>query len=157
MVRHREHRCPTLTGGGLHSGPRGGDALGTLSSTEPFPLTLACLEGIGSKLAFGFRCLAQYITGLTIGFVYSWDMTLVVLAMSPLVTFALWFLNKTNTEAEGLLSEAYASAGAIAKETLAGIKTVVSLNAEQKQSAAYSESCDQAKAAGIKKATGLGL
>ena len=45
----------------------------------------------------------------------------------------------------------YATAGSIAEEVLANVRTVISFNAQQHESARYHVALDEAKASGIRK------
>merc|ERR1711970_1707062 len=58
-------------------------------------------EGISSKMSTGIRFLSQGIVGVFMAFWYSWDMGLVLLGLSPIVAFSVWFLTKTTVEAAG--------------------------------------------------------
>ena len=42
-------------------------------------------EGIGDKLANFFQWFSTFVTGFLIGFVYGWKLTLVIIAVSPLL------------------------------------------------------------------------
>lgn len=49
-------------------------------------------EGIGDKIGIFFQSLAAFFTGFIIGFTRGWKLTLVILAISPVlgVSAALW-------------------------------------------------------------------
>jgi len=55
-------------------------------------------EGISSKMSTGVRFLSQGIVGFIMAFYYSWDMGLVLLGVSPIVVFSVWFMTKTTVE-----------------------------------------------------------
>ena len=45
-------------------------------------------DGIGDKVAAFFRYGAQFVGGFIVGFVYGWELTLIVTAVSPLLVIA---------------------------------------------------------------------
>ncbi|XP_074721099.1 phosphatidylcholine translocator ABCB4-like [Strix uralensis] len=109
-------------------------------------------EGIGEKIAMFFQAVATFFTGFIVGFTKGWKLTLVILALSPVLGFssALWakiisaFTNKELT--------AYARAGAVAEEVLAAIRTVVAFGGQRKEIERYQKKLEDAKRVGIKKA-----
>ncbi|XP_032847603.2 ATP-dependent translocase ABCB1-like [Tyto alba] len=109
-------------------------------------------EGIGEKIAMFFQAIATFFTGFIVGFTKGWKLTLVILALSPVLGFssALWakiistFTNKELT--------AYARAGAVAEEVLAAIRTVVAFGGQRKEIERYQKKLEDAKRIGIKKA-----
>eukprot|EP00961_Rhodomonas_salina_P117574 1582527-Rhodomonas_salina.1 len=120
-------------------------------------LTQQVEEGIGPKLSTLFRAIGQGVFGLGISFWYSWDVALVLVAVSPIVMFATWFLNKTTTEASGDMATAYAKAGGTASETISELRTVNALNAEEKQAAKFSQNLEDARLADVRKAARVGF
>ncbi|OXB67674.1 hypothetical protein ASZ78_015206 [Callipepla squamata] len=109
-------------------------------------------EGIGEKIAMFFQAVATFFTGFIVGFTKGWKLTLVILALSPVLGFssALWakiistFTNKELT--------AYAKAGAVAEEVLAAIRTVVAFGGQRKETERYQKNLEDAKRMGIQKA-----
>ncbi|XP_053569971.1 ATP-dependent translocase ABCB1 [Bombina bombina] len=109
-------------------------------------------EGIGDKIALLFQSLATFLTGFVIGFIKGWKLTLVILAISPIMALsaAIWskilsaFTNKELT--------AYAKAGAVAEEVLSAIRTVMAFGGHKKETARYEKNLIDAKNIGIKKA-----
>lgn len=49
-------------------------------------------EGIGDKIGIFFQSIATFLTGFIVGFTRGWKLTLVILAVSPVLGFsaALW-------------------------------------------------------------------
>ena len=66
------------------------------------PTTFA-QEGVSSKLGELLRNLSQGIGGVIISLVYSWDMTLLMLAASPIQIFAIWILQWATSTATTLI------------------------------------------------------
>ncbi len=51
-------------------------------------------EGIGDKLGMLLQSLTTFITGIIIGFVKGWKLTLVILAVSPLLGISAAIIGK---------------------------------------------------------------
>ncbi|XP_075443556.1 ATP-dependent translocase ABCB1 isoform X1 [Ascaphus truei] len=109
-------------------------------------------EGIGDKIAMLFQSIATFLTGFIIGFIKGWKLTLVILAISPVMglSAAIWakilsaYTNKELT--------AYAKAGAVAEEVLAAIRTVMAFGGQKKEIQRYEKNLEDAKKIGIRKA-----
>uniref|UniRef100_A0A8C3RS04 ATP binding cassette subfamily B member 4 n=1 Tax=Chelydra serpentina TaxID=8475 RepID=A0A8C3RS04_CHESE len=109
-------------------------------------------EGIGDKIGMLFQAIATFLTGFIVGFTRGWKLTLVILAVSPVLglSAALWakilsaFTDKELT--------AYAKAGAVAEEVLAAIRTVIAFGGQKKEIKRYHTNLEDAKNIGIKKA-----
>ncbi|XP_068091617.1 ATP-dependent translocase ABCB1 isoform X2 [Hyperolius riggenbachi] len=98
------------------------------------------------------QSLTTFIAGFVVGFVKGWKLTLVILAISPVMglSAALWakilsaFTNKELT--------AYAKAGSVAEEVLAAIRTVIAFGGQNKEIKRYEKNLEDAKRIGIRKA-----
>ncbi|XP_063964755.1 ATP-dependent translocase ABCB1-like [Lytechinus pictus] len=109
-------------------------------------------NGIGDKLGIMLQYTATFVAGITIGFVKSWKLTLVILAVSailivPLVGATGVIIQKMTKQA----LDAYARAGAIADEVFSSIRTVVAFGGEEKEVVRYGKNLDEAKSKTIKK------
>ncbi|XP_016047539.1 ATP-dependent translocase ABCB1 isoform X1 [Erinaceus europaeus] len=109
-------------------------------------------EGIGDKIGMLFQSLATFFTGFIVGFTCGWKLTLVILAISPVLgaSAAAWAKILSSFTDKELL--AYAKAGAVAEEVLAAIRTVIAFGGQKKELARYNENLEEAKRIGIKKA-----
>jgi len=114
-------------------------------------------EGISSKLSMGMRNIGQGVGGVIVAFIYSWDMSLVLLSVSPLVMFGAWFLTKATTDATTDMAAAYSQAGGVASETIKNLRTVSSLNAENIQAEKYNRHLVTAKTADVRKSYRVGF
>ncbi|ETN00142.1 hypothetical protein PPTG_18146 [Phytophthora nicotianae INRA-310] len=94
--------------------------------------TVRIKDGMGHKLGDAFRYTIQFFVGLIIGFTRGWDVTLVMASVMPLMAISLSWLIKTFTVMAEFAQKVYAEAGSVAEETLGSIRTVASLNGEQK-------------------------
>ncbi|XP_065254511.1 ATP-dependent translocase ABCB1-like [Emys orbicularis] len=108
-------------------------------------------EGIGDKICISVQFFATFLTGIVIGFVYGWKLTLVILSVSPLLAAAaavgsIFLASFTTKELT-----AYARAGAVAEEILTAIRTVVAFNGQMKALAKYDVNLENARKVGVKK------
>ncbi|NWZ99491.1 MDR1 protein, partial [Nesospiza acunhae] len=118
-------------------------------------------EGIGDKISIFLQFFSTFVSGLIIGFIYGWKLTLVVMSVSPLLaaSAAVWSTLLASLTTKEL--SAYAKAGAVAEEILTAIRTVVAFNGQQKALEKYDANLEVAKRVGMKKSittnTCLGL
>ncbi|XP_065439340.1 ATP-dependent translocase ABCB1-like isoform X2 [Chrysemys picta bellii] len=108
-------------------------------------------EGIGDKFCIFVQFFATFLTGIVIGFVYGWKLTLVILSVSPLLAAAaavgsIFLASFTTKELT-----AYARAGAVAEEILTAVRTVVTFNGQMKALAKYDVNLENARKVGVKK------
>ncbi|KAJ6336332.1 hypothetical protein OIU78_012850 [Salix suchowensis] len=117
-------------------------------------------DAIGDKTGHAVRYLSQFFIGFVIGFKSVWQLTLLTLAVVPLMAVA----GGTYTIIMSTLSEkgeaAYAEAGKVADEVISQIRTVYSFVGEEKAIEEYSKSLKKAlklgKKSGIAKGVGIG-
>ncbi|XP_053373101.1 ATP-dependent translocase ABCB1-like isoform X2 [Mercenaria mercenaria] len=108
-------------------------------------------DGIGDKIGTFVQWFTAFLMGFTIGFVYGWKLTLVVIAISPLLAGAAFVMSKLVGMASGAELKAYAKAGAIAEEVMGAIRTVVAFGGEEKECERYNANLIEARDLGIKK------
>ncbi|XP_075128118.1 ATP-dependent translocase ABCB1-like [Leptodactylus fuscus] len=108
-------------------------------------------EGLGDKIAMFFQYAATFLAGFTVGFYRGWRLTLVILAVSPLMVLsaALWSKILATFTSQEL--EAYGKAGSVAEEVLAAIRTVIAFGGQHKEIKRYEKNLELAKTIGIKK------
>ncbi|XP_068091620.1 ATP-dependent translocase ABCB1-like isoform X1 [Hyperolius riggenbachi] len=107
--------------------------------------------GIGEKLAMLLQNVSTFVTSFVVGFVKGWKLTLVILAVSPLMAFAATLWSKILVAFTNQELEAYSKAGAVAEEVLAAIRTVIAFGGQNKEIERYEKNLEDAKAIGIKK------
>ncbi|WVY89008.1 hypothetical protein V8G54_037946 (chloroplast) [Vigna mungo] len=118
-------------------------------------------DAIGDKTGHAIRYLSQFIVGFAIGFTSVWQLTLLTLAVVPLIALA----GGAYTIIMSTLSEkgeaAYAEAGKVAEEVISQVRTVYSFVGEEKAIGSYSKSLDNAlklgKKGGLAKGVGVGF
>uniref|UniRef100_A0A4W4FZ14 ATP-binding cassette sub-family B member 5 n=1 Tax=Electrophorus electricus TaxID=8005 RepID=A0A4W4FZ14_ELEEL len=107
-------------------------------------------DGLGDKICIFVQFFCRFLTGIIIGFVFGWKLTLVILAVSPLLAGSAAVWSKILATLTSKELSAYAKAGAVAEEVLVAIRTVVAFNGQQK--ALYETNLVDAKNFGVKKA-----
>ena len=87
--------------------------------------------GLGDKFGFVIQKIFNVITGVTISFIVSWKLSLIVLTVAPLTLFLIFYFTKVLKNASKISKKAYQKAGGIAEEMLYNIQTIYSfLNLE---------------------------
>eukprot|EP01113_Clastostelium_recurvatum_P006565 TRINITY_DN1297_c0_g1_i1.p1 TRINITY_DN1297_c0_g1~~TRINITY_DN1297_c0_g1_i1.p1 ORF type:complete len:1417 (-),score=461.68 TRINITY_DN1297_c0_g1_i1:319-4464(-) len=116
-------------------------------------------EALGEKVGNFIHHFATFIAGFVLGFVNGWQLTLVILAVTPLLAIAGGFMARMMSELTKKGQDAYAKAGSVAEECLQAIRTVVMFSGEDKETQRYEANLKDARATGIRKgvANGVGL
>ncbi|EGZ05371.1 hypothetical protein PHYSODRAFT_342514, partial [Phytophthora sojae] len=94
--------------------------------------TVRIRDGMGHKLGDSLRYSIQFVVGFIIGSAHGWNITLVMACVMLVMALSLNWMIKTFTIMSDFAQKVYAEAGSVAKETLGSIRTVASLNGEQK-------------------------
>uniref|UniRef100_A0A8C2J183 ABC-type xenobiotic transporter n=1 Tax=Cyprinus carpio TaxID=7962 RepID=A0A8C2J183_CYPCA len=91
-------------------------------------------DGLGDKICVFVQFFCTFIAGLIIGLIYGWKLTLVILAVSPLLagSAAVW--------------------SKVSEEILFAFRTVVAFNGQKKAVEKYEKNLVEAKNFGVKKA-----
>jgi ATP-binding cassette subfamily B (MDR/TAP) protein 1 len=106
-------------------------------------------EGIGEKLCMLVGVAGSFISSIAVAFANGWELTLVLLTMIPLMTLASGVMAWTTTAMASQELDAYAKAGTIAEEVLAGIRTVIAFGGESKEMIRYEDHLRDAQRSGI--------
>ncbi|XP_072707607.1 ATP-dependent translocase ABCB1 isoform X2 [Ciconia boyciana] len=109
-------------------------------------------EGIGDKIGLLVQSLTTFITGFIVGLIRGWKLTLVILAVSPVLGLSAAIWAKVLSAFTDKEQAAYAKAGAVAEEVLAAVRTVIAFGGQEKEIKRYHENLEDAKRIGIKKA-----
>ncbi|XP_078320716.1 ATP-dependent translocase ABCB1 isoform X3 [Crassostrea virginica] len=107
--------------------------------------------GIGDKMGTFIQWMAGFFAGFAIGFAYGWKLTLVILAISPLLAGVAILMSKLVSSSSAKELSAYAKAGSVAEEVLGAIRTVAAFGGQSKECTRYNNHLDEAKKNGIKK------
>ena len=114
------------------------DGKGKLTNTLTDDL-LKMKEGIGDKVADFLSLLARMIGCLIFSFIKGWKLTLVILAIAPLVIVAFNLTIKFTIKYTKKQIQAYGQANSIAQEVLTAIRTVTAFSGQKKE---YQRSID---------------
>ncbi|KAI0223628.1 ATP-dependent translocase ABCB1 [Lamellibrachia satsuma] len=114
-------------------------------------------EGISENLGRFISGLCAFVSGYVAGFVYGWQLTVVLAAVSPLLVLSGTFISKVRLleEVGATLTrmelKAYAKAGAVAEETISCIRTVTAFGGQEKEYCRYTSHLSRARRMGITK------
>ncbi|NWI87161.1 MDR1 protein, partial [Pitta sordida] len=109
-------------------------------------------EGIGDKVGLLVQYLTTFIAGFVVGLIRGWKLTLVILAVSPVLGLSAAVWAKVLSAFTDKEQAAYAKAGAVAEEVLAAIRTVIAFGGQEKEIKRYHKNLEDAKRIGIRKA-----
>ncbi|KAJ0412392.1 hypothetical protein ATCC90586_005412 [Pythium insidiosum] len=112
--------------------------------------TLKIKNAMGQRLGDAIKFAAQFVTGYGIGLVKSWDLALVMCTVTPLMVWTMSHLMEVFRTMGQRSQKLYAEAGAVAEETLASMRTVASLSAEQPAISRYQHKIEAVERANIK-------
>ncbi|XP_076821326.1 phosphatidylcholine translocator ABCB4-like isoform X2 [Clavelina lepadiformis] len=114
-------------------------------------------KGIGEKLSLIILYVSLSTSGLIVALVFAWKVSLVALAMTPVVMISAALLYKVNNICKKRETEAYSKAGAIAEETISSVETVASFGCQMKEVERYQLSLDKARKAAMFRGGMFGL
>ncbi|XP_028411671.1 multidrug resistance protein 1B-like [Dendronephthya gigantea] len=113
-------------------------------------------DGMGTKLSRIVSSVVCFVAGYTIGFIFSWDLTLILLATFPLLVLCGIFMTKMTgfyTNKELISNE---RAGKIVEQSVSSIRTVVAFGGEHRQVKLYDDSLADTCKYAIRKAVSVG-
>lgn len=118
-------------------------------------------DAIGDKICHGICYFSQFFVGFAMGFALVWQLTLLTLAIVPLMAVAGGTYTVILSSLSKKGEEAYAEAGKVAEEVISQVCTVYSFVGEEKAIETYSVSLKKAlklaKKIGIAKGIGIGF
>jgi ATP-binding cassette, subfamily B (MDR/TAP), member 1 len=121
-------------------------------------LTLWCLsEGVGRKLAESVQFAVTFVGSLIYSFYASWQVSLLVLTVAPLMSITAWFLVKMNTSQTSRSNATYSKAGSIVTTAVSSIRTVLSLNAVDQLTTNFKTATTEAYTGAVSQLWLLGL
>ncbi|KAL0314556.1 UNVERIFIED_CONTAM: ABC transporter B family member 13 [Sesamum angustifolium] len=118
-------------------------------------------DAIGDKICHAICYLSQFVVGFSLGFSMVWQLTLLTLAIVPLIAVAggAYTIIMSTLSKRG--EKAYAEAGKLTEEVISQVRTVYSFVGEEKAIETYSKSLENAlklaKKTGIAKGIGIGF
>ncbi|KAK3543254.1 hypothetical protein QTP70_014083 [Hemibagrus guttatus] len=114
-------------------------------------------NAMADQVAIFIERISTFIFGFLVGFIGGWKLTLVVIAVSPLIGLAAGLMAMAVSRLTGHELQAYAKAGAIADEVLSAIRTVAAFGGEDKETERYDKNLEEAQTWGVKKGTIIGI
>uniref|UniRef100_A0A8B9NZN4 Multidrug resistance protein 1 n=1 Tax=Apteryx owenii TaxID=8824 RepID=A0A8B9NZN4_APTOW len=108
-------------------------------------------EGIGDKIGLLVQSVTTFVTGFVVGLIKGWKLTLVILAVSPVLGLSAAIWAKVLSAFTDKEQAAYAKAGAVAEEVLSAVRTVIAFGGQEKEIKRYHKNLEDAKRIGIKK------
>ncbi|GLE06054.1 hypothetical protein PINS_up015265 [Pythium insidiosum] len=125
-------------------------------STRVADSTVTIQEGMGRKVGDGLHFFSMAVSGITIGLIKGWELTLVLLAFTPLLAFSAFASMRQLAVATQTGIESYGKAGAVAQESLSNIRTVHMFNAVETFVRKYEAALEFSTQAGIRKGFAVG-
>lgn len=114
-------------------------------------------HGMSDKVSQLVMNLCRTIGSLVIAFVYSWKLTLVIFACTPVMVISTTIMMKINQVYTEKELDAYSKAGGIAEEVISSIRTVAAFGGQRKEVERYEDNLKLARSTGIKKSAFFGL
>uniref|UniRef100_U3JDD3 Bile salt export pump n=1 Tax=Ficedula albicollis TaxID=59894 RepID=U3JDD3_FICAL len=114
-------------------------------------------EAIADQVAIFIQRITTFVCGFLLGFVSGWKLTLVIIAVSPLLGVGAALYGLAVAKLTGRELKAYAKAGAVADEVLSSIRTVAAFGGEKKEVERYDKNLVFAQHWGIRKGMIMGL
>jgi ATP-binding cassette, subfamily B (MDR/TAP), member 1 len=97
-------------------------------------------NGVGEKVGMFLQQSSQSLIGVAIAFYYSWKLTLVLLAATPLLALGMALMTMFIQRSSRGSSDDFAAANSIATEVLGGFRTMVSFSREEYSKRLYADS-----------------
>lgn len=114
-------------------------------------------KGLGRKLAGSVQFTITFLGALAYGFWASWQVSLLLLAVVPLIAAATWFLVTMIQSQSARAAAGYAEAGSIVQVTVSSIRTILSLNAVKAVIDKFVAATEKAYDEGVKRLRAVGI
>ena len=112
--------------------------------------TQAVQNGVSEKIGQSISLIAQLAGGIGVAFWHGWKLTLILLAVSPVVSIAGYLQFSFIARGARQSTEAFSTAGSKAVEVFGAIRTVYAFNREPDESRAFEGSLNLVQQQGIK-------
>lgn len=109
--------------------------------------------GIGEKVTTAVQMTTTLVAGFIIALIHGWKLTLIILAISPLLALGGVMFGKLAAESTSDSQKSYGSAGAVASEVLSLIRTVTAYNGQETEARRYEKELQKAYLSGVKRST----
>ncbi|KAE9548707.1 hypothetical protein FO519_008077 [Halicephalobus sp. NKZ332] len=108
-------------------------------------------EGIGEKLGLLLRGFAMLVAAIIVSFIYQWRLSFLMLGVTPASCIVMSFLSQKMGSTTMKELADVGKAGAIAEESVLGVRTVQSCNGQEEMVERYSTELAKGKKFGIQK------
>ncbi|MBN3326375.1 ABCB5 protein, partial [Atractosteus spatula] len=112
---------------------------------------------IADQVSFFIERISTFIFGFMVGLIGSWKLTLVIIAVCPLIGLGAGLMAVVTGRLIGRELQAYAKAGAVADEVLSSVRTVAAFGGEEKEVERYDRNLIKAQNWGVKKNAIIGV
>ncbi|PKU78762.1 ABC transporter B family member 11 [Dendrobium catenatum] len=114
---------------------------------------------VGDALALIVQNITTLIAGLLIAFIANWELSLIILAMIPLIGLNGWIEMKFMKGFSADAKVMYEEASQVANDAVGSIRTVASFSAEEKVMELYKKKCEGPMKTGIRQGliSGIGF
>ena len=106
-------------------------------------------EGLGDKLSLFIQMVSAFFAGFIVGFIYNWQMSLVMLLFAPFLALTNSWMGKMAAKRTAIEQAKYAVAGAIAEESFSSMRTIHSLNAQNQEISRYEVALEDGRKTGL--------
>ncbi|XP_027146963.1 bile salt export pump-like [Larimichthys crocea] len=114
-------------------------------------------NAIADQMSIFIERISTSVFGFMVGFIGGWKLTLVVIAVSPLIGVGAGLIAMALAQLTGRELKAYAKAGAVADEVLSSIRTVAAFGGQEKEAERYDGNLEEAQVWGVKKGMIMGV
>ncbi|XP_071063119.1 bile salt export pump [Pseudochaenichthys georgianus] len=114
-------------------------------------------NAIADQVSTFIERISAFVGGFMVGFIGGWKLTMVVIAVSPLIGVAAGLMAVAVSRLTGQELSSYAKAGAVADEVLTSIRTVAAFGGEKKETERYDKNLEEAQTWGVKKGAVVGI
>jgi ATP-binding cassette subfamily B (MDR/TAP) protein 1 len=118
--------------------------------------TLTLMNGLSDKISSTFKYTITFLAGIAVGFARSWQLTLTMFTLLPLIVIVMGALAFHIRTFESRSAAAYAKAGDAATETFASIRTVAAFGGEEHEIRRYDAHLAVAEKSGSSKGVWIG-
>ncbi|ULT83475.1 hypothetical protein L3Y34_012601 [Caenorhabditis briggsae] len=102
-------------------------------------------DGVGDKLGVLIRGISMVLTSVIISLVYEWRLALMMVGLIPVSTICMTLLSRFLEKSTGEELEKVGIAGAIAEESLMGVRTIQAFNGQEEMVAKYEKHLNSGK------------
>nr|CAD7393557.1 unnamed protein product [Timema cristinae] len=108
-------------------------------------------EGVGAKFSMVLQYISTFVSGLVVGLIANWLLTLVILSVGPILIATSAYMAKIASSSAAREQLKYSIAGGIAEEVLGSIRTVAAFGGQDKEVHRYKLALERGLSLAMKK------